>query len=65
MRAVTGGKKMPPARPCTTRATMSVVVSLEIPAARLATVNPASPTMKTHLWPIRSPTRPAGMSASP
>jgi len=48
IRAVTGGKKMPPARPCATRATTSVVVSSDIPAARLATVNPASPTMKTH-----------------
>ena len=28
-------------------------------------MNNASPATKTHLWPSRSPTRPAGISANP
>ena len=65
MKAVTGGKKMPPPRPWITRATMSWVGSWARPAHRLARVNRARPTTNTHLWPMRSPMRPAGMSTSP
>ena len=63
--AVTAGKKMPPHRPWTTRATISSVAPSARPHQRLASVNPARPTTNTHLWPTRSPTRPAGMRARP
>ena len=65
MNAVTGGRKMPPPSPWTTRATISSVEFCARPANRLATVKIVRPTMNTHLWPTRSPTRPAGISASP
>ncbi len=51
MNALTAGKKMPPPRPCTTRAMMSCRSFWASPHARLAAVNRARPVMNTHLWP--------------
>ena len=65
MNAVTAGTKMPPARPWTTRATTSWVSFWASPQAALATVNRAMPVKNTHLWPKRSPNRPAGIRARP
>jgi hypothetical protein len=65
MNAVTAGTKMPPARPWTTRKTTSWVSDCARPHAALATVNRAMPVKNTHLCPIRSPIRPAGIRASP
>ena len=65
MKAVTAGTKIPPASPWTTRNTTSWVSDCASPQAALATVNSAMPVKKTHLWPNRSPTRPAGIRARP
>ncbi len=65
MVAVTAGTKIPPARPWTTRATISWRSFCARPQKRLATVNSARPVKNTHLWPMRSPTRPDGISARP
>ena len=65
MKAVTAGTKMPPARPWTMRAATNCTSFCARPHARLARVKIARPVTKIHLWPMRSPTRPAGMSARP
>ena len=65
MNAVTAGTNMPPARPCTTRATISCRLFCASPQNRLATVNSSNPVKNTHLCPTRSPIRPAGISAIP
>ena len=65
MNAVTPGTNMPPASPWSTRAAISWKLVCDSPQSRLASVNSARPVKNTHLCPIRSPTRPAGISAMP
>ena len=65
MTARIGGFMIPAMAPCTIRQATSSPGPDETPHSTDAAVNPASPIRYVFLWPIRSPSRPPGMSSSP
>ena len=63
--ALTCGVISPPAKPCSSRITISTVSFGASPQPALASTNSATPVMNSGRCPRASPSRPDGTSSSP